>query len=117
LIGSTAFDTSGNLSVSYRGDVIEIRVTPSSHDRFLVLNESYHPRWRAYVDTRPIDIYPTNLVMQGLVIPPDVDRVHLRFEPLSSSLAAHILMALAVMGFVGVAVGLRHIQSQRGGAP
>ncbi len=48
-------------------------------DRFLVLNELYHPAWRAWVDGREGTIYPTNVVMQGLVMPAGAAAVE-RFE-------------------------------------
>jgi hypothetical protein len=38
---------SGSLVVTYRADMIDIRVMPSTSDRFVVINERYHPDWRA----------------------------------------------------------------------
>jgi uncharacterized membrane protein YfhO len=80
--------------------VIDIRLTPSSRDRFVVINERYHPNWHARAQTQDIPIFPTNAVMMGARIPANLDRIQLRFEPFSSTRAAHMLMLLAVLIFL-----------------
>jgi hypothetical protein len=42
-LGTQTFDTSGSLEITYRADVIDVAVTPSTVNRFLVINELYHP--------------------------------------------------------------------------
>ncbi len=69
-LGTQAFDTSGSLDVAYHADVIDVRVTPSTVNRFLVINERYHPDWRARAQVEDIPIFPTNAVMMGVRIPP-----------------------------------------------
>jgi hypothetical protein len=98
--GSETFDASGPLDVAYHDDVIDIRLTPSSRDRFVVINERYHPNWRAHTQAQDIPIFPTNAVMMGVRIPANLDRIELRFEPFFSTRAAHMLMLLAVLIFV-----------------
>jgi hypothetical protein len=98
--GTETFETSGPLDVAYHDDVIDIRLTPSSRDRFVVINERYHPNWRARAQTQDIPIFPTNAVMMGVRIPANLDRIQLRFEPFSSTRAAHMLMLLAVLIFL-----------------
>ena len=97
----TTYDTSGPLQVTYRGDRIDVSVTPSQRERFLVLNQTFNPGWRAYVGTSPLPVLPTNAVMSGVVIPPNEGRIELRFEPFSSSRAASLLMATATVGLFG----------------
>jgi hypothetical protein len=97
--GTQTFDASGPLSVTYHDDRIDIRVTPSSRERFLVINERYHPNWRVRAEAEEIPIFPTNAVMMGIRIPANVDHIHLRFVPFSSTRAAHLLMLLAVLIF------------------
>ncbi len=70
-LGTQAFDTSGSLDVAYHADVIDVRVTPSTVNRFLVINERYHPDWRARAQVEDIPIFPTNAVMMGVRIPPN----------------------------------------------
>src|SRR5262249_6898360 len=100
--GSRAFDASGQVSGAFRDDVIDIRVTPSTRERFLVVNERYHPDWRASDDTGPLRMFSTNIVMMGIQIPPGSDHVRLRFVPFSSTPPAHLMMWLALAGFVAV---------------
>ena len=108
--GTRQFDASGDLSVSYRGDVIDVRVTPSAQERFLVLSESYNPQWRVYAGDRRTETIPTNLVMNGVLIPAGLDRVSLRFEPFSSQRWAPILMLIALFGFLILTVTLWRAQ-------
>jgi len=99
--------------VSYRGDVINVRVTPSSQERFLVLGETYNPQWRVYAGGVRSATIPTNLVMNGVLIPPGLDRVEVRFEPFSSQRLASFMTAAAVCGFVLFAVLLWQVQRRR----
>jgi hypothetical protein len=100
--GTQTFDTSGPLNVSYHADVIDVRVTPSNRDRFVVFNERYHPDWRASAQTGDIPIFPTNAIMMGIRIPANLNRIELRFEPFSSTRAAHMVMLLALLIFLAV---------------
>jgi hypothetical protein len=95
--GTETFDATGSLDVTYQGDMIVVGVTPANRERFLVINERYHPNWRARAQVEDIPIYPTNVVMMGIRIPANVDRIELRFEPFSSTRAAYVLMLLALL--------------------
>jgi hypothetical protein len=110
--GAEVFDASGPLDVAYKDDVIDVSVIPSNRDRFLVINERYHPDWRARAATEDIPIFPTNAVMMGIRIPATLDRIQLRFEPFSSSRAAHMLTLLALVTFLA-AIGAFWFWSRR----
>ena len=113
-IGATKkFDASGPLSVTYRGDVIDIRVAPSAQERFVVLDEAYHPAWRVYAGDATGKTIPTNLVMTGVLIPPGLDRVELRFMPFSSGPRAAIIMAAALFGFILFGFLLRRAETSQ----
>jgi hypothetical protein len=105
------FDASGPLDVAYHDDVIDIRLTPSSGDRFVVINERYHPNWRARTQIQDIPIFPTNAIMMGVRIPANVDRIELRFEPFFSTRAAHMLMLLAALIFLAATSAFRFTQN------
>jgi hypothetical protein len=113
-LGTQAFDTSGSLDVAYHADVIDIGVTPSAGNRFLVINERYHPNWHARAQAEDIPIFPTNAVMMGVRIPAHLDRIQLRFEPFSSTRVAHVLMLLAVLIFLA-ALGAFWLAQRRAG--
>ena len=109
----TAYDASGQLNVIYRGDRIDVSITPSTRQRFLVINQTFNPNWIAYAGSRTLAVLPTNAVMSGVQIPPQTDHIQLRFEPFSSSRAALILMAAAVLGLIGGFFALRSWQRRQ----
>ena len=110
----TEFDTSGPLEVSYQGDEIAIAIEPSARPRFVVLNELYHPRWRAYDGDRELPVLCTNVFMRGVEIPPGVERISLRFRPFVKTSAA--LWPVLAGLIVCVAGGLFLKRLGRGGA-
>jgi hypothetical protein len=118
-LGTQAFDTSGSLDIAYHGDVIDVRVTPSTVARFVVINERYHPNWRARAQAEDIPIFPTNAVMMGVRIPPRLDHIQLRFEPFSSTRVAHLLMLLAALIFLAALGAFWRVQRrvERAAAP
>ena len=91
------FTTNGVLDASFDGDWVRVRVEPSADERFLVVNERYYPGWRATVDGRPAEIYPTNIVMRGLLVPAGATSVELRYVPF---IASGYGLALLVIGLV-----------------
>ncbi|MCC7370902.1 MAG: YfhO family protein [Chloroflexi bacterium] len=101
----------GAISARYGDDTVQIELSPSNRPRFLVLNELFHPLWRAEVQGEPTKLYPTNLVMRGLLIPPGATHATLRFEPVARpSMIALFLTAGAVLMLGGV-WGLRRYES------
>ena len=102
--GERAFATGGFIEASYKGDRIDIAIDPSTDRRFLVLNEAYDPRWHAYGDGRELQVYPTNVVMRGIEVPPGVASITFQFTPFVRSTAALWLFGAAVallgLGFV-----------------
>jgi hypothetical protein len=81
LVAERQFSTAGTIIPTFDGDRIAVRVDPASEDRFLVLNEMYHPSWSAWVDGQPARIYPTNLVMRGVLVPAGATTVELQYLP------------------------------------
>jgi hypothetical protein len=49
---------------------------------FLLLNDVWHPWWRAEVDGRPADILKANVLFRAVPVGPGIHRVHFAFEPL-----------------------------------
>jgi len=97
-----AYPTAGTLAATFDGDRVAVRVDPSPEPRFLVLNEMYHPAWRATIDGRPAEIYPTNLVMRGLVVPADATTIELRYTPFLASPAG---LGMVAAGIVATLLG------------
>jgi hypothetical protein len=91
------FSTAGTLDATYDGDVIRVRLDAAAEDRFLVLNERYYPGWRATVDGRPAEIYPTNVLMRGVLVPAGATAVELRYVPFLVSGSGLALLAAGVV--------------------
>ncbi|MBV9329797.1 MAG: hypothetical protein JO352_39340, partial [Chloroflexi bacterium] len=64
-----AFDASGDVAVLDGADRIDLTFPASAHPRFLVLNEPYARGWSASADDQDLAIYPTNVVMRGVLVP------------------------------------------------
>lgn len=79
--GATRFAASGRPDARYRGGVVEVNFSKLDEPRFLVLNELYHPDWRAYIGKNSVPIYPTNAFMRGVVVPKGATKVTFKFEP------------------------------------
>lgn len=95
--GPARFSTEGRIRVHYAGATVDINVDPSTQLRFLVLDELYHPGWKAFAGTAALHLYPTNIVMQGLVVPPGVTHVTLLFVPFLHTFAAALILASGIM--------------------
>jgi len=84
-----------------------MRIEPRPEPRFLVLNELYHPRWRAYAAGREIPVHAVNVVMRGVAVPSDVSEIEFRFVPLLWTVGAKATFATAAALAIGVTWGLR----------
>lgn len=100
------FATAGTLDAQFDRDRVSVRVDAAHEDRFLVLNELYHPAWQARVDGQPAPIYPTNVVMRGILVPAGATIIELRFVPfVTSPLGLSIFaagLAATVLGWWGL---------------
>jgi hypothetical protein len=97
---------------TFQDDRIQIDVEPSDAERFLVVNEVYHPRWRAYADGQELKVWPTNLVMRGLVVPPGVGHVELRFEPFLWTWPAWLSVAAGLLAGAAAWYALRRLDGR-----
>ena len=79
-------------------------------DSWLVVSQSYHPDWRAYIDGAPASLVRVNLGLTGLRVPEGAHAVSLRYQ--STDLAIGLLIAsvegaLAVVVIIGELI-VRH---------
>jgi uncharacterized membrane protein YfhO len=72
--------------VSYRNTDIEIEADAPGGG-FVVLNDVWHPWWRATVDGKPADILKANVVFRAVVVPPGQHAVRFTFHPFSGAIA------------------------------
>ncbi|MBN8964032.1 MAG: hypothetical protein J0H89_01330 [Rhizobiales bacterium] len=54
---------------------------------FVVLNDIWHPWWRATVDGKPADILKANVLFRAVVVPPGKHVVRFSFHPLAGAFA------------------------------
>jgi hypothetical protein len=107
LAADRTFSTAGTVDATFDYDRIQVRVSPAQEDRFLVLNERFYPGWRATVDGRPSEIYATNIVMRGLIVPAGATSVELQFVPFLASGAGIGLLAAGLVLTVASWWGVR----------
>jgi hypothetical protein len=78
---------SGNARiVAYRNNAVQVEVDAPA-DGYLVLNDPYHPWWRASVDGRDAPILRANVLFRAVPVPAGRHRVEFAFEPLSGAFA------------------------------
>lgn len=70
----------------YQNTEVEIEVT-SSAAGFVVLNDIYHPWWRAQVDGVDADILKANVLFRAVQVPAGTHRVRFSFHPIEGAFA------------------------------
>ncbi len=108
----SSFIDGGSVQTSFEADRINVILEPKGSARFLVINERYDPRWKASSGDRDLVIYPTNVLMRGVLIPAGIDHVTLRYVPPTESTAAWICYGSAVALFLIVVASLRRLQTR-----
>jgi hypothetical protein len=77
---SRAVDGSARI-LRYANTEIDVEVD-APDGGFLVLNDAWHPWWRAEVDGRPTDILKANVLFRAVQVGPGTHHVQFAFEPL-----------------------------------
>jgi hypothetical protein len=70
----------------YANTDIEIEADAPSGG-FVVLNDVWHPWWRASVDGKPAEILKANVLFRAVVVPPGKHIVRFTFHPLAGAIA------------------------------
>lgn len=66
--------------VRYGADELMLDVS-SNRASFLVFSDTYFPGWRAWVDDEEVEIYRTDAVVKGIVVPEGEHRVRFLYDP------------------------------------
>lgn len=72
--------------VSYRNAAVEIEVTTPAAG-FVVLNDVWHPWWRAQVDGVDTEILRANVLFRAVQVPAGTHKVSFTFQPLAGAIA------------------------------
>ena len=81
--------------VSYSDERVEMAADVTGRS-LLVLADTYHPGWRAWIDGKPSPLLRANVAFRGLIVEPGAHTIELRFAPPYRTL----LLALAVIALV-----------------
>lgn len=63
-----------------QNEFVQIETNESS-PKFLVLNHTYFPSWKAFIDGKDTKIYKTNTIVRGLLVPPGKHTIEFRLIP------------------------------------
>jgi Bacterial membrane protein YfhO len=94
------------LPVSRRADILSSHInevvlrTASAEPSVLVVSQTYYPGWRAEVDGRKTEVFPVNITLTGLVVPPGLHDVRVVFQPNSFLLGAALSIISVVVSLV-----------------
>lgn len=96
------FEASGAITVTDGPDRLDLTFPPSTQPRFLVVDEPYNTGWSASAAGQDLAVYPTNVIMRGVLVPAgtgQVTFVYRSFLPFALwyTLA---LIAVASIGFL-----------------
>jgi len=67
---------------------------------FMVASEVYEEGWNAYLDGEEVEMYETNGLFRGVVLPPGEHKIEMRYEPVSLTIGLWTsgLFSLAAIG-------------------
>lgn len=95
---------------------VEVILEAGQSDGLLVLSDTLHPGWNAFVQDRPAALYQVNATSRGVVLPPGINRVSFCFSPVTWRLGLFISMiSLGILsGVFAFATTAPHADGCRG---
>jgi hypothetical protein len=88
--------------------------TQTSSTSLLVLTQSYHQHWKAWIDGQPSKIYKTNISFMGTVLPPGKHAVVFKFYPSNTLMTLWVMLAfIAVLLIIGTVSLIRQNNSRQ----
>ena len=105
--GPVRFARDGVIRARFVDQDAQFDFMPSDQPRFLVVNERFDGDWRAYAGDAELRIYPTNVFMRGVAVPPGAGSVRLHYRPfVQTPMAAAIsLLGVALLAFGAMIAG------------
>lgn len=81
----------------------QIRLNLSTPEpRILRLGISFDPGWKAYIDGKPVPIYPAQLAFMGVFVPAGDHAITLRYWPANFNLGLALSVTGAIFGILSV---------------
>lgn len=102
ILGS--FVESGKISVnSFSANHLEALVTVGDpKGQWLYYADSYHPGWKAYIDSQHVKVVRANVGFKAVHIPHGEHRVKFVFADGLQSIVSHLLLLIAFVGSIGL---------------
>ncbi|MCF7793721.1 MAG: YfhO family protein [Candidatus Cloacimonetes bacterium] len=74
---------------------------------FLTVSEIYYPAgWKAYIDGEETEIYPTNYILRGVVIPAGEHVLEMKFAPQTYTISIKLSLAGLIITIILLIIGL-----------
>ncbi len=86
--GSASDDSNATIK-SYEAEKVTIDVS-MKNDGFLVLLDQYYPGWKAFVDGKETEIYPTDYVFRSIYLTKGNHKVEFIYDPISYKAGKYI---------------------------
>jgi hypothetical protein len=87
---ASLFEPSGSAGtariLSYQNTDVEIEADAPGGG-FVVLNDVWHPWWRASIDGMPVELMKANVLFRAVAVPPGKHLVRFTFHPFAGALA------------------------------
>jgi hypothetical protein len=106
------FAAEGVLDAAFDPDRVTVEFPPAASDRFLVVNERYDPRWKAFAGDRELRVYPTNVLMRGVVVPAGARRIVMTYVPATRAPGAWACYGGALALAIAAVVLLRRLETR-----
>ncbi len=85
----------------------------SDAEQAAIFSEIYYPKgWKATIDGEPAEIFRTNYILRGLIVPPGKHTIEFRFEPLSYYLGSKISLASSILLII-IFIGISYIEVRK----
>ncbi|MFH1825505.1 MAG: YfhO family protein [Candidatus Firestonebacteria bacterium] len=92
----------------YKSNIVKIKAD-ISQDGMIVLNDTYYPGWRVYVDGQEEKIYPANYIYRGVQVKKGNHKIEFIFRPATFVIGAII----SLISFLGVLITLILLKKRR----
>lgn len=110
-VADRRYATDGLIHAIYHLGGVTLNFEASEHERFLVVNEMFHPRWRATVAGKELTIFPTNHVMLGTQVPSGARQVELEFLPVLKNSWAPMSLVAGFLIVFSIAIPFNNIRA------